>query len=131
VAGNATKYNHFELPAGLTQYGQSATSLGQHMQEQGGSPEAISAALKDLKAGGLFVPAGLGVVLSAPVTLGSVAVGAIASGGVEYYYQYNIDTGSVVLMDVGKASLIAALSQGKNLPVTVMVNVGASTLTKR
>lgn len=140
VAGNATKYNHFELPAGLTQYGQSATSLAQHMQEQGVSPDAISAALRDharglgfegpdpaaelLKAGGFFVPAGLGVVLSAPVTLGSVAVGAIASGGVEYYYQYNIDTGSAVLMDVGKASLIGALSQGKNLPVTVMVNVG-------
>lgn len=140
VAGNATKYNHFELPAGLTQYGQSATSLAQHMQEQGVSPDAISAALRDharglgfegpdpatelLKAGGFFVPAGLGVVLSAPVTMGSVAVGAIASGGVEYYYQYNIDTGSVVLMDVGKASLIGALSQGKNLPVTVMVNVG-------
>ncbi|WP_312932521.1 two-partner secretion domain-containing protein [Stutzerimonas nitrititolerans] len=140
VAGNATKYNHFALPAGLMQYGQSAGSLGEHMQEQGASPQEISAALRDharslgfegpepgtelLKAGGLFVPAGLGVVISAPVTLGSVAVGAIASGGVEYFYQYNIDTGSVVLTDVGKASLIGALSQGKNLPVTVMVNVG-------
>lgn len=51
VAGNATKYNHFELPAGLTQYGQAATSLAQHMQEQGASPEATVDALQSMARG--------------------------------------------------------------------------------
>ncbi|MFL9813611.1 hypothetical protein D7241_10165 [Stutzerimonas sp. VN223-3] len=53
-----------------------------------------------------------------------MAVGAVVPGGIEYYYQYDIETGNVDLMSVGKASLIGGLSQGKNLPVTVMVNAG-------
>ena len=55
---------------------------------------------------GVFVLAGLGIVLSAPVTLGSMAVGVVVSGGVEYYCQYDIETGNVDLMSIGKSSLI-------------------------
>lgn len=123
----------------MTQYGQAVTSHGQHLLEKGASPEEISAVLRDhaiglgfegpdpvtglLIAGGLLIPAEAGIVLSAPVTLGSVAVGAVVSGGVEYYYQYDIKSGSVDLVSVGKASLIGGLTQGRSLPVTVMTNV--------
>jgi len=147
VAGNATKYNHFELPAGLTQYGQAVTSRAQQMQEQGMSPDAISAALMDhaiglgfegpdpvaelLKAGGVLIPAGAGLVMSAPVTLGSTVVGVVVSGGIEAFYQYNIENKEVSLVEVGKVSLLGGLTQGKNLPVTIVSNVGGEYLYKR
>jgi filamentous hemagglutinin len=55
VAGNATKYNwDLHLPLGAMQYGQSATSLAQHMQEQGVTPEEISSALHAMARGDGF-----------------------------------------------------------------------------
>ena len=42
----------------------------------------------------------------------------------QYFYQYNIEDKKVNLVGVGKASLIGGLTQGKNLPVTIMSNVG-------
>ncbi|WP_218186673.1 hypothetical protein, partial [Pseudomonas sp. BAY1663] len=53
-----------------------------------------------------------------------MAIGSVVSGGVEYYYQYDIEGGNVDLVEVGKTSLIGGLTQGKNLPVTIISNVG-------
>ncbi|WP_434157846.1 hemagglutinin repeat-containing protein [Stutzerimonas stutzeri] len=144
---NAVENNEFGLPIGMVHFGQAATTLAEDLQAKGATPETISLTLQGLargdgydgpnpvmdllKTGGVLVPVGAGLVLSAPVTIGTVAVGAVVSGGVEYYYQYDVKTGDVDLISVGKATVIGGLTQGKSLPVTVMTNVGGEYIYRR
>ena len=103
VAGNATKYNwDLHLPPGAMQYGQSATSLAQHMQEQGVTPEEISSALhamargdgfsgpdpakEFLKAWAMFMLAGGGVISTSARGI-TLIVGGTVGGGSNIAYQ--------------------------------------------
>src|SRR5690606_11657182 len=52
VAGNATKYNwDLHLPQGLMEYGESATSMADYLQQHGASPEEVNQALRAMARG--------------------------------------------------------------------------------
>ncbi len=147
VAGNATKYNHFELPAGLTQYGQAATSLAQHMQEQGASPEATNKALQAmargegfegpepakelLKAWATAMLAGGGVVVPT-AGAATVGLGVAIGGGANISYQLSSgkaslsDLNSLDFTDATIAAVVGGLTQGKGLLGTEVISVGGA-----
>ncbi|WP_131190154.1 hypothetical protein [Stutzerimonas kirkiae] len=141
VAGNATKYNHFELPAGLTQYGQAATSLGQYMQEQGTSPEVTTEALQAmargegfdgpqpakefLKAWAVSMLAGGGLV-SNGAKGATVLLGGAIGGGANVSYQLSSDIDSISFTDATIATIVGGLTQGKGLLGTEVISVGGA-----
>src|SRR5690554_2423809 len=103
VAGNATKYNwDLHMPQGMMDYGQAASSLAQHMQEQGASPEELSRALQAmargegfsgpdpakelLKAWAMVTLTGVGFV-SVSGGVVTVIVGSAVGGGSNVAYQ--------------------------------------------
>ncbi len=143
VAGNATKYNwDLHLPPGAMQYGQSATSLAQHMQEQGVTSEEISSALQAMargdgfsgpdpakefvKAWAMFMLTGGGMLstTSRGVTL---VVGGSVSGGSNLVYQLSTkELNDLSFTDASIATAVGALTQGKGLIGTVGVSMGGA-----
>ncbi len=145
VAGNATKYNwDLQLPPGAMQYGQSATSLAQHMQEQGVTPEEISSALhamargdgfsgpdpakEFLKAWAMFMLTGGGVISTSARGI-TLIVGGTVGGGSNIAYQISTkELDQLNYTDASIATVVGALTQGKGLAGTVGVSMGGAYL---
>ena len=143
VAGNATKYNwDLHLPPGAMQYGQSATSLAQHMQEQGVTSEEISSALQTmargdgfsgpdpakefLKAWAMTVLTGGGVINTTARGL-TLVVGGAVSGGSNVVYQISTkELNELSFTDASIATAVGALTQGKGLVGTTGISMGGA-----
>ena len=143
VAGNATKYNwDLHLPPGAMQYGQSATSLAQHMQEQGVTSEEISSALQAmargdgfsgpdpakefLKAWAMFMLTGGGVISTSARGI-TLIVGGTVGGGSNIAYQISTkELDQLNYTDASIATVVGALTQGKGLAGTVGVSMGGA-----
>ncbi|MCC4307755.1 DUF637 domain-containing protein [Alcanivorax marinus] len=140
VTGEATKYNHgFHLPSGLTEYGQSATSLAQYMQEQGSSPDQINEALQAMNRGDGFdgpKPANSfleawvytmltgGGYMKAGSTAGSLLLGGALGGGTNVAYQLgNSSLGELDVTDASVAAMVGSLTQGRGFLFTEGVSV--------
>ncbi|TDQ38261.1 putative hemagglutinin DUF637 [Thiopseudomonas denitrificans] len=141
VAGNATSYNHeLHLPHGMMTYGQAASSLAQHMQEQGTSPEELSRALqamargdgfegpaKDfLKAWAMVTLTGAGFV-SVSGGVVTVVVGSAVGGGSNLAYQMSTkDLKDLSYTDATIATVVGGLTQGKGVLGTVGASMGGA-----
>ncbi|WP_166627852.1 DUF637 domain-containing protein, partial [Thiopseudomonas denitrificans] len=141
VAGNATSYNHeLHLPHGMMTYGQAASSLAQHMQEQGASPEELSRALqamargdgfegpaKDfLKAWAMVTLTGAGFV-SVSGGVVTVVVGSAVGGGSNLAYQMSTkDLKDLSYTDATIATVVGGLTQGKGVLGTVGASMGGA-----
>ena len=143
VAGNATKYNwDLHLPQDMMTYGQAASSLAQHMQEQGASPEELSSALQAmargdgfsgpdpakefLKAWAMTMLSGGGVISTSARGI-TLIVGGTVGGGSNIVYQISTkELNELNYTDASIATAVGALTQGKGLAGTVGVSMGGA-----
>ena len=143
AAGNASKYNHgFHLPAGLREYGQSATSLAQHMQEEGSSPEAINVALQEMNQGigfdgpkpaNSFLEAWVysmltgGGYMKAGTTAGGLLLGGSLGGGTNVVHQLS-DGGlqDFSITDASVATVVGSMTQGRGFWATEGISIGGA-----
>ncbi len=143
VAGNATKYNRdLHLPQDMMTYGQAASSLAQHMQEQGASPEELSSALQAmargdgfsgpdpakefLKAWAMTMLSGGGVISTSARGI-TLIVGGTVGGGSNIVYQISTkELNELNYTDASIATAVGALTQGKGLAGTVGVSMGGA-----
>ncbi|MGI6408014.1 MAG: hypothetical protein ACOX0Y_04795 [Thiopseudomonas sp.] len=143
VAGNATKYNwDLHMPQGMMDYGQAASSLAQHMQEQGASPEELSSALQAMARGEGFSgpdPAKELVKVWATVALTGVGfvsvsggvvtviVGSAVGGGSNVAYQISTkDLKDLSYTDATIATVVGGLTQGKGVVGTAGISMGGA-----
>ena len=141
VAGNATKYNwDLHLPQGLMEYGESATSMADYLQQQGASPEEVNQALRAMargegfegpqpaqefmKAWAMAMLTGGGVISHTAKGVTLVIGGAIG-GGANITYQLSAsDLEAISVTDASIATAVGALTQGRGLAGTVGVSMG-------
>ena len=143
VAGNATKYNwDLHLPQGLMEYGESATSMADYLQQQGASPEEVNQALQAMARGEGFdgpQPAkefmkawatamltGGGLVSNTAKGVTLVLGGALGGGANVSYQITSKDLEALNITDAAVATAVGALTQGKGVVGSVGVSMGGA-----